>query len=197
MQIINTKGKFSELEIDRIGKVQMFICFLSSTRVTLLIDLLYEDDQGHDKNWWAAEAMSWGTSEARNQCQNRGDGSRWERRQFPGCNEQEAKDTWLSAHMIVGETVAESGRPLLNAAVFFMRKYGLLLWMRREEGDHCFKRRKEMLSESLQEMKGCMSPSLEHMSGEHWERRASILVLIQEVALMLLAGDHTQKINGL
>lgn len=34
---------------------------------------------------------------------------------------------WLSAHMIVGETVAESGRPLLNAAVFFMRKYGLLL----------------------------------------------------------------------
>lgn len=49
---------------------------------------------------------------------------------------------WLSAHMTVGEAVAESGRPLLNAAVFFMRKYGLLLWMRREEGDHCFKEKK-------------------------------------------------------
>ena len=99
------------------------------------------------------------------QCQNRGDGSRWGHRQFPGCNEQEAKDTALSARMLVGEMVAESGRPLLSASVFFMRKYGLLLWMRREEGDHCFKEK---------ETKGSMSPSLEHTSGEHWECRASI-----------------------
>lgn len=35
------------------------------------------------------------------------------------------------------------------------------------KGTTVSKRRKEMLSDSLQEMKGCMSPSLEHMSGEH------------------------------
>ena len=76
------------------------------------------------------------------QCQNRGDGSRWGHRQFPGCNEQEAKDTALSARMLVGEMVAESGRPFLSASVFFIRKYGLLLWTRREEGDHSFKEKK-------------------------------------------------------
>ena len=134
MQVINIKGKFSGLEIDRIRKVQMFVCFL-----------------GSDRNHTTKRFALWRWSRAWKKLMGcwiyvlgyfRGQKSSARTEGMAVDEGTGGSPDALSACVLVGEMVAESGRPLLSASMFFMRKYGLLLWMRREEGDLCFKEKK-------------------------------------------------------